>query len=69
MFLSVSLEFQQRRIFSKIESLIVYNCIHKFQSYLNSEILSSDSNLQKSGYNFVRMDQPSNKKRGGLCLY
>ena len=38
--------------FSKIHSSIAYNCIHKFdiiclsEFYLNSEILSSDSNLQ-----------------------
>ena len=38
--------------FSKIQSLIAYNCIHKFgiiclsESFLNSEILSGDSNLQ-----------------------
>ena len=61
--------------FSKIQSLIAYNCIHKFdiiclsESYLNSEILSSDSNLQIPGYNFARMDHPSNTKRGGVCLY
>ena len=45
--------------FSKIQSLIAYNFIHKFDiiylsvSYLNSEILSSDSNLQIPGYNFA----------------
>ena len=44
--------------FAKIQSLIAYNCIHKFdiiylsESYVNSEILSSDSNLQIPGYNF-----------------
>ena len=60
--------------FFKIQSLIAYNCIHKFdiiclsESYLNSEILSSDSNLQIAGFNFVRMDHPSNTKRGGVCL-
>ena len=30
---------------------------------------SSDSNLQIPGYNFARMDHPSNPKRGGVCLY
>ena len=61
--------------FSQIQSLIAYNCIHKFdiiylsESYLNPEILSSDSNLQIPGYNFARMDHPSNTKRGGMCLY
>ena len=61
--------------FSKIQSLIACNCIHKFditclsKSYFNSEIFSNDSNLQVPGYNFARMDHPSNIKRGGVCLY
>ena len=61
--------------FAKIQSLIAYNCIHKFEiiclseSYLNSEILSSDSNLQILGYNFARIDHPSNTKCGGVCPY
>ena len=61
--------------FSKIQALITYNCIHKFdiiylsESYLNSEILSSDSNLQIARFNFARMNHPSNSKRGGVCLY
>ena len=52
--------------FSKIQSLIAYNCIHKFdiiclsESYLNSETLSSNSNLQIPGYN---------AKHGSVCLY
>ena len=61
--------------FSKIQSLIAYNCIHKFdimclsESYWNSEILSSDSNLKIPGYIFARMDHPSNTKCEGVCLY
>ena len=61
--------------FSKILSLIAYSCIHKFDSiclseyYLNSEVFSSDSNLQIPGYNFARMEHPSNTKRGSVCLY
>ena len=52
--------------FSKIQSLIASNCVHKFdiiclsESYLNSETLSGDSNLQIPGYNFARMDHLSN---------
>ena len=51
------------------------NYIHKFdiiclaESYLNSEILSSDSSLQIPGYNFARMDHPSNTKHGGAFPY
>ena len=61
--------------FSKIQSSSAYTCIHKFgiiclsECYFNSEILSSDSNLQISGYNFTRVDHPSNTKRGCVCLY
>ena len=41
--------------FSKVQSLIAYSCISKFdiiflsESYLNSEIVSIDSNLQIPG--------------------
>ena len=38
-------------------------------SYLKSEILSSDSNLQIPGYNFARMHHPSSTKHGGVGLY
>ena len=38
-------------------------------SSLNSKILSSDSNLQIPGYNFVMMNHPSKAKRGGVSLY
>ena len=61
--------------FSKIQSLIAYNCIHNFdiiclsESYLNCEILSSDSNLQIPCYDFARMDHPSYTKLGCVCLY
>ena len=34
-----------------------------------TEILLSDNNLQITGYNFARMDHPSNTKHGGECLY
>ena len=50
--------------FSKSQSLIAHNWMHKFkiiclsESYLNSEISSSDSILQMPGYNFARMDHP-----------
>ena len=61
--------------FSKIQFLVTYNCIHKFdiiwlsEYYLNSKFLSSHRSLQIPGYIFARMDHPSNKKRGGVCLY
>ena len=45
-----------------------FNIICLSESYLNSRILSSNSNLQIPGYNFARMDHPSNTKREGVCL-
>ena len=47
--------------FSKLQFLIAYNCIHKFdiicfsEYYLNSEIFQSVSNLQIPGYNLARI--------------
>ena len=61
--------------FSKIQSLITYNCIHHFdiiclsETYLNSEISSDNENLDISGYRLIRSDHPSNDKRGGVCVY
>ena len=47
--------------------------IHKFdiiflsETYLDSSI--DDEGLEISGYYFIRSDHPSNKKRGGICIY
>ena len=54
--------------------LKVYIAIHKFciicisETYLDSSI-PSDSNLEISGYTLVRLDDTSNSKRGGVCIY
>ena len=46
--------------FSKIQSLIVYDCMHHFdficfsETYLNSNILSDNENLNIPGYRLVR---------------
>ena len=48
--------------------------MHKFdiiwlsESYLNSEILSNDNNLQMTDYNCVRIDDLSNTKGRGVCV-
>ena len=61
--------------FSKIQSLIGYNCIHHFdiiclsETYLNSDILSYNENLDIPGYRLIRSDHSSNDKRGGVCVY
>ena len=61
--------------FAKLVLLKAFNSIHKFdiiclsETYLDSSILHNDSNLEIPGYNLVRSDHPSNKKRGGVCIY
>ena len=42
-------------------------CLPK--TYLNSETSADDDNLEILGYNFIRKDQPSNTKHGGVCVY
>ena len=37
--------------------------------YLDSSIPSDDENLELPGYNLVRTDNPTNTKRGGVCIY
>ena len=55
--------------------LKVYIAIHKFgiicisETYLDSSIPSDDSNLEISGYTLVRLDDTSNSKREGVCIY
>ena len=60
-------------MFTKISFLSAYISVHKIiclsETYLNSEIVSDDKNLEKPGYNLVREDHPSNSKRGGVCVY
>ena len=61
--------------FAKLVLLKAYNSVHKFdiiclsETYLDSNILPDDSNLEIPVYNLVRSDHPSNKKRGGVCIY
>ena len=39
------------------------------ETYLDSSIPSDDSNLKIPGYDLIRVDHPSNSKRGGVCVY
>ena len=39
------------------------------RKYLIHDTLSDDDNLQKPGYKLIRVDHPSNQKRGSICLY
>ena len=55
--------------------LKAYIAIHKFdiiyisETYLDSSTPADDSNLEISGYTLVRLNYPSNNKRGGVCIY
>ena len=61
--------------FIKVSLLTAYNNIHKFdiiclsETYLNSETLSSDENLNIPGYNLIIADHLSNTKRTGIHLF
>ena len=61
--------------FSKIQSLIAYNCIHHYdiicrsETYLNSDISSDNENLDIPDYRLIQCDHPSNDKRSGVCVY
>ena len=61
--------------FSKIYSLIAYNCTHHFdiiwlsEIYLNSNVSSDNEKLDIPGYGLIRYDLLSNDKRGGVCVY
>ena len=37
--------------------------------YLNHDAFFNDENLRIPGYRLIRIDHPSNQKRGGICIY
>ena len=59
--------------FTKLSLLRVYVSVHKFdiiclsETYLDSSI--DDVSLEIPGYYLIRSDHPSNKRRGGICIY
>ena len=61
--------------FSEISLLKAYNAIHTYyliclsETYLNHDTLSDNDNLKIPGYELIRVDHPSNQKRGGICIY
>ena len=61
--------------FSKISLLRAYNAIHNYdiiclsETYLNHDTSSDSDNLKIPGYELIRVDHPSNQKRGGICIY
>ena len=60
---------------SKVYFLNAYGFLHIFniiilsETYLDSNILSEDANLEVQGYELIRTDFLSNFKRGGFCIY
>ena len=52
-----------------------YSAIHKFdiiclyETFLNSSLQNDDDSLVLHGYKLVRADNPSDFKRGGVCIY
>ena len=61
--------------FVKVSLLEAYNAIHKFdriclsETFLNSSLQNDDDSLVLNGYKLVRADNPSDLKRGGVCIY
>ena len=61
--------------FCKIPPLRAYNAIYNYdiiclsETYLNHDTLSNSDNLKIPGYELIRVDHPSNQKRGGICIY
>ena len=39
------------------------------ETYISHDTLSDNDNLKIPGYELVRVDQPSNQTRGGICIY
>ena len=61
--------------YSKVLALKTYNFTHKYdficisETFLDSSFEPDDKDLMLDGYNLIRSDQPSNTKRGDVCIY
>ena len=40
-----------------------------FETFLDLSISNEDERINIEGYNLLSVDHPSNKKRGGVCMY
>ena len=58
----------------KISLLQTYLPVHRIdlicisETFLEYSVVLGDINLEIEGYNFVRLDHPSNSKRGRVCI-
>ena len=61
--------------FSKLAHISAFLNVHQFdifclsETFLDSSISNDDSRLAIDGYNLLRCDNPSDSRRGGVCLY
>ena len=39
------------------------------ETFLNSSIQNDDDRIKKDGYKLIRSGQPSDSKKGGICIY
>ena len=60
---------------TKISILQAYIAQHNYdivclsETFLNSSTQSDDSKITIDGYNLIRSDDPSDSKKGGVCIY
>ena len=61
--------------FIKLSLLEAYLSVYKFdivclsETFLNSSIADNDLRLILNGYDLLRSDNPSDSKKGGVCIY
>ena len=59
----------------KISQIEAYNSLYNYdficisETYFDLSTLEGDRNFQLNGYHLIRADDPSNTKRGGVCIY
>ena len=46
-----------------------YDMICLSEMFLNASIQINDDRIPIDGYNLMRVDHPSDSKRGGVCIY
>ena len=65
----------KQHLCTQLHKIVSSSCLHLYyiiclsETYLDSSIPSDDDNLELPGYNLVRADNPTNTKRGGVCIY